>query len=177
MSKSLSQFSVMIVDDNRHMRALVFSILRAFGIQRIKEMADGESALREVEAIEPDLVITDWNMEPMDGLSLVKSVRSASSDAVRYVPILMLTGHAETEKVKAARDSGVHEFMVKPVAAKDLYTRMLMIAENPRPFIKTEEYFGPDRRRRDMGPPADIDERRKDVTEADALSPEEALAS
>ena len=66
-----------------------------------------------------------------------------------FVPIVMLTGHTELVKVIEARDSGVHEFLAKPISARSLYARIRIIIEKPREFIKTKSYFGPDRRRND----------------------------
>lgn len=176
-----AQLGVMIVDDNRHMRALLCSIMHALGIIRIKEVGDGETALSEIGTFEPDLVITDWHMEPMDGTALVKAIRHSSEDSVRYVPIIMLSGHSDAVRVQEARDCGVHDFLTKPVSAKSLLARLIAIIENPRPFIKTEHYFGPDRRRQDIGPPDDIEERRTGNAAAPAekgeLTPEEVLAS
>ena len=59
----------------------------------------------------------------------------------------MLTGHSEKKRVVSARDAGITEFMAKPISAKALYQRILNVVANPRPFIKTKNYFGPDRRR------------------------------
>jgi two-component system, chemotaxis family, chemotaxis protein CheY len=59
----------------------------------------------------------------------------------------MLTGHSEKKRVTAARDAGITEFMAKPISAKALYQRILNVVVNPRPFVKTKTYFGPDRRR------------------------------
>jgi DNA-binding response OmpR family regulator len=59
----------------------------------------------------------------------------------------MLTGHSEKKRVVAARDAGVTEFLAKPISAKGLYQRIVNVVANPRPFIKTKTYFGPDRRR------------------------------
>ena len=87
----LSKQSVMIVDDNRYMRAILCSIFRALSIKDLKEVGDGETALLEVKSFEPTLVVTDWHMEPMDGIALVKSIRHSASSSVKYVPIIMLT--------------------------------------------------------------------------------------
>jgi DNA-binding NtrC family response regulator len=59
----------------------------------------------------------------------------------------MITGHTEMDRVTAARDAGVTEFLAKPISAKGLYQRIVSVVANPRPFIKTNNYFGPDRRR------------------------------
>jgi two-component system, chemotaxis family, chemotaxis protein CheY len=176
-----SQLGVMIVDDNRHMRSLLCSIMHALGIKRMKEVADGESALTEIGAFEPDIVLTDWHMEPMDGITLVKTIRHSPDDLVRYVPIIMLSGHSDMVRVREARDCGVHEFLTKPVSAQSLLARVITIIENPRPFIKTEQYFGPDRRRQDIGAPSDVEDRRNGSEAAAAdtaeLSSDELLAS
>jgi len=173
-----SQLGVMIVDDNRHMRALLCSIMHALGIKRLKDVGDGESALTEIGAFEPDILITDWHMEPMDGTTLVKTIRHSSEDLVRYVPIIMLSGHSDMQRVREARDSGVNEFLTKPVSAKSLLARLITIIENPRPFIKTEMYFGPDRRRQDIGAPDNEKDRRVGaaaMSDKAVMSPEEVL--
>jgi len=153
----------MIVDDNRHMRALLCSIFRALGITNLKEVGDGETALMEVEAFEPTLVVTDWQMEPMDGISLVKNIRHSASSSVKYVPIIMLTGHSEMGRVVEARDAGVTEFLAKPVSADKVYHRLQQIIERPRTFIKTRRYTGPDRRRKAVDYTGK--ERRKDAND------------
>ncbi|MDE0795526.1 MAG: response regulator [Alphaproteobacteria bacterium] len=100
-------------------------------------MGDGESALADISAFEPDIMITDWHMEPMDGTTLVKTLRHSSVDTIRYLPIIMLLGHSDTVRVREARDCGVHDFLTKPVSAKSLLARLTKIIEHPPPFIKT----------------------------------------
>src|SRR5208337_975117 len=95
----------------------------------------------------PDIVITDWAMPIFDGLELTQMIRQQGANANPYVPIVMLTGHSEKKRVIAARDAGVTEFLAKPISAKALYQRILNTIINPRPFIKSKSYFGPDRRR------------------------------
>jgi len=158
------QLGVMIVDDNHHMRALLCSIMHALGIKRMKEIGDGETALAEIGAFEPDILITDWHMEPMADTTLVKTIRHSSEDLIRYMLIIMLSGHSDILRVRGVRDCGVHEFLTKPVSAKSLLARLITIIEQPRPFIKTEHYFGPDRRRQYIGPPAGETDRRSDAT-------------
>jgi DNA-binding response OmpR family regulator len=74
-------------------------------------------------------------------------IRQPGANANPYVPIIMLTGHSEKKRVVSARDAGITEFLAKPISAKALYERILNVVANPRPFIKTKSYFGPDRRR------------------------------
>jgi DNA-binding response OmpR family regulator len=74
-------------------------------------------------------------------------IRQPGGNANPYVPIIMVTGHSERKRVTTARDAGVTEFITKPISATSLYRRILNVIANPRPFIKTDTYFGPDRRR------------------------------
>src|SRR5262249_59876425 len=81
------------------------------------------------------------------GLERPQMIRHPGANQKPYVPIIMLTGHSEKKRVIASRDAGITEFLAKPISAKALYQRVLNIVANPRPFIRTKSYFGPDRRR------------------------------
>ena len=159
---NLGRLNILIVDDNRNMRRLLQSILRALGVKDVLEVQDVPAALLEMKNNIVDLIITDWHMQPSDGLDLVRSVRNGQDSPNPYVPIVMLTGHTELHRVCEARDAGVNEFLAKPISASSLYSRITSIIENPRPFIRTRTYFGPCRRRRDLGPPKGMKERRRD---------------
>ena len=98
-------------------------------------------------------------MEPLNGIDLVKNIRSRQETTLAFLPIIMLTGHSEAERVTQARDVGVNEYVIKPFSAQGLFTRIQAVIERPRPFVKVEGYFGPDRRRKDLG--FEGDERRK----------------
>ncbi len=138
----------MIVDDNKHMRSMVRNILRSFGILNIVDAPDGASAYKLLLDFPADVIVCDWQMKPMNGLEFTKMVRTAEDSPCPFVSIIMLTGHTEISKVVEARDSGVNEFLAKPVSAKKLYSRLETIIERPRPFVRAGEYFGPDRRRK-----------------------------
>src|SRR5205823_14512333 len=99
----------------------------------------------------PDIVLVDWAMLIFDGIELAGMIRQPGANSNPYVPIIMLTGHSEKRRVTSARDAGITEFLAKPVSAKALYQRILNVVANPRPFIKTKSYFGPDRRRNTSG--------------------------
>jgi DNA-binding response OmpR family regulator len=86
-------------------------------------------------------------MPIFDGIELTQMIRQPGANANPFVPIIMLTGHSEKRRVTAARDAGVTEFLAKPLSAKALYERIVSVVINPRPFVRTKTYFGPDRRR------------------------------
>jgi DNA-binding response OmpR family regulator len=97
----------------------------------------------------------------MDGLTFTKKVRTDPNSPNPYVPIIMLTGHTETARVMEARDAGINMFLAKPISVKALSERLALMIDNPARFVRTPTYFGPDRRRKDVGPPKGMPERRK----------------
>ena len=145
---NLKQLSFMTVDDNAHMCALVKSILIALGVKNVMDASNGEEAFKKLRLFSADIVICDWNMEPMDGIDFTKKIRNSNESPNVFVPIIMLTGHTEMKRVVEARNAGINEFLAKPISVKSLYSRIRSIIEKPRPFIRVDQYFGPDRRRR-----------------------------
>ncbi len=137
----------LVVDDNAHMRRIVRTLLHSFGAREVHEAEDGAAGLEAFSHFMPDIVITDWAMPIFDGMELTGMIRQPGANANPYVPIIMLTGHSEKKRVLQARDAGVTEFLAKPISAKALYQRILNVVINPRPFVKTRTFFGPDRRR------------------------------
>ena len=146
-SVDFASLAVLIVDDNRHMRTVVRTILEAMGIKQIREAADGADALQKFALFPADLIICDRVMQPMDGVELVQRVRTGAESPNPYVPIIMLTAHTEVARIVEARNAGVHEVLAKPISAKALAERIAALFENPRPFIRSAAYFGPTQRR------------------------------
>ena len=128
------------------MRRIVRTILNAFGIRRVQEVATAQEALAQIAAFEPDIAIVDFLMPGMDGLEFVRTVRAGSVDPL--LPIIMLTGSSTSHLVVSARDAGVTEFIAKPVKPEALRRKINEIALHPRNFIRSGSFFGPDRRRR-----------------------------
>ncbi len=137
----------LVVDDNAHMRRILRTLLHSFGTREVYEAEDGASGLEAFMHFIPDIVILDWVMPIFDGLELTQMIRQPGANPNPYVAVVMLTGHSEKKRVVAARDAGVTEFLAKPISAKALYQRIINIVVNPRPFVRTRSYFGPDRRR------------------------------
>jgi CheY-like chemotaxis protein len=137
----------LVCDDNAHMRRILRTLLHSFGAREVYEAEDGATALEMFTHYVPDIVILDWAMPIFDGIELTQMIRQPDSKGNPFAPIIMLTGHSEKRRVTVARDAGVTEFLAKPISAKGLYQRILNVVVSPRPFIKTKNYFGPDRRR------------------------------
>ena len=137
----------LVVDDNPHMRRILRALLLGFGSRDVHEAENGAAGLEAFNKFTPDIVIMDWAMPVFDGLEFARMVRQPDTNASPFTPIIMLTGHSERRRVTAARDAGVTEVMVKPISAKGLHQRIVNVIANPRRFIRTTGYFGPDRRR------------------------------
>ncbi len=148
MSTALSALRVLLVDDNQHMRSIVAAVLAGVGVSQVHECWDGAEALDALRQWPADVAIVDFQMSPLDGVEFTRLVRNAADSPNPFLPIIMLTGHAERTRVEEARDAGVTEFVVKPVTARAVLDRINSVILRPRSFVRTSEYFGPDRRRR-----------------------------
>ncbi len=123
-------------------------ILRALGCRDYFQAEDGTQAIQVMRSQEVDIVITDWMMQPMDGVTFIREVRNAPDSPNRFVPIIMVTGHTTKRQVGEARDAGVNEFLAKPITGRGVLDRIRRVIDADRSFVKSETYFGPDRRRR-----------------------------
>lgn len=148
MPLNLANLSLLIVEDNQHMRQLIVSVLKALGIVRIYQAGSGDRALQIIRAEKPDIILTDWQMEPMDGLELTRRIRADPKSPCRLSPIILMTGYSAHTRVMRARDTGVTEFLVKPFTAGALAKRIAHVINMPRDFIAAPAYTGPDRRRK-----------------------------
>ncbi len=142
------RLKVLVVDDNPHMRKLVVTILQAFGVIQIYEADNGDRAWTILRESNPDVLVLDWVMEGMSGLDLIQMIRSNPASPNPFVPVVMLTGYTSLDHVRQARDAGVNEFIAKPVSVKTMMSRLVAVIEHPRPYVRTNGYFGPCRRRR-----------------------------
>lgn len=143
----LSGLSALVVDDVHATRAIIRGLLRAYGVTDIIDAKCGLQALQILATQRRNLVITDLAMQPIDGLELTKRIRHPGTIADPYIPILMISGHADAKSVKAALQAGVTEYIVKPISPITFYERLVAVVERPRPLIRLNSYFGPDRRR------------------------------
>jgi two-component system chemotaxis response regulator CheY len=142
-----SRLSFLVIDDNTHMRQILRTLLHGFGARNVHEAPDGATGLDAYVHYAPDIVILDWSMPIFDGLELTQMIRQPDAMINPCVPIILITGHTEQHRIMAARNAGVTEILAKPVSAKGLYQRIANVVLNPRPFLRTRDFFGPDRRR------------------------------
>jgi len=148
MAYDLSQLKVLVVDSNRQSYQILLSILAAMRVEQVHSVETIKEAARELRNWSPDLVITELQVDDEDALEFFRRVRQGDNESDPFVPVILLTGRTEVARIREARDTGVNEILAKPVAAAGLYDRIVEIIENPRPFVRTKSFFGPDRRRR-----------------------------
>ena len=149
MSVSLSRVRFLIVDDNTHAVNLVKAMLRGFGADQLYDAQTVDAAQRRMKITPCDIVILDYMLGAEEGVTFARWLRNDPDSPAPYTPIILLTGHADRPKIVAARDAGVNEFCVKPVTPADLMKRISWVIDRARPFVRSQTYFGPDRRRHD----------------------------
>jgi CheY-like chemotaxis protein len=145
---NIERVNFLIIEDNKHMSVMIKTLLGAFGVRSIVEANDGADAFKIFKHFPADIIICDWMMQPLDGIDFVRMVRTSPDSPNPLVPIIMLIGHTEMHRVTEARDCGVNEFLAKPISAKKLFSRIQAIIDSGRQFIKSKNFFGPDRRRK-----------------------------
>lgn len=113
---------ILVVDDYATMRRIMKNLLIQLGFRNVSEAVDGGDALGKLRIKAAGLVISDWNMEPMTGLQLLKEVRSDAK--LKDLPFIMVTAESKTDNVVAAKQAGVSNYIVKPFNAETLKTKM-----------------------------------------------------
>ena len=116
---------ILVVDDYATMRRIVRNLLTQIGYTDIDEAGDGVSALAKLRESKFGLIISDWNMEPMTGLQLLKEIRADAKLAA--TPFIMVTAESKTENVIAAKQAGVNNYIVKPFNAETLKKKIAAV--------------------------------------------------
>ena len=122
MSAITLNMSILIVDDYKTMLRIIGNLLKQLGFNNVDEATDGSAALQKLRAKEYGLVISDWNMEPMSGIDLLKEVRA--DNKLQGLPFIMITAESKTENVVAAKEAGVNNYIVKPFNAATLKEKL-----------------------------------------------------
>ena len=158
LAARLASTKVLVVDDEYYMRKVVRTLLMSIGVRTIYEAHDGPAGLEHIRRTAPDVVIVDWQMPGLDGAGFVRMVRSPETFPFPDVPIIMLTGHGERSRVIEAVQIGVNEFLLKPVSSKSLQDRLVAVLTNPRPMVRSGDYYGAAPRKLMPGIHADDDQ-------------------
>ena len=121
-----AELTVLVVDDEQFMRQLISLVLKEIGITKIVEARDGAHGLNTLAREEetPDIIICDLEMPGIDGFEFVKKLRAAKNPKFKDLPVLIVTGHADSENVVSAVQAGIHGYVVKPVSRNILEQRI-----------------------------------------------------
>jgi two-component system, chemotaxis family, chemotaxis protein CheY len=138
--------SFVLVDPNPHSSTIIHGILRGFGAHRIIEARTAMDAIQALNDQKIDMMMVEPSLENGKGLAFIRSMRQDANNPFRTIPILVVTGDTRPSVIKAARDCGANMVIAKPMSPASLYERLTWVAFNPRTFVETKTYFGPDRR-------------------------------
>jgi two-component system chemotaxis response regulator CheY len=119
---------ILIVDDYKTMLRIVRNLLKQLGFDNVEEATDGSSALAKLRDKPYGLVISDWNMEPMTGIQLLREVRADAK--LKALPFIMVTAESKSENVIVAREAGVSNYIVKPFNAATLKQKLATVLGN-----------------------------------------------
>jgi two-component system, chemotaxis family, chemotaxis protein CheY len=159
---NLRDLVILVADPSSYMSMLIHSMLRGFGSNKVLEARSSTNVLQVLTNQKIDILICDSRLPPHGGLPLTRAIRRKQDNANRTIPILVMTSDGRETTVKLARDAGANMVIAKPMSPGSLYDRLAWIAFNPRQFVDTPTYFGPDRRFKIEGYPGGVGRRKGD---------------
>jgi len=159
-SYDISGLNILILEKHLLMRNLMKQVFHTFKVSSVYITDDPLEAYESALQTTPDLILSDWSHD-LDGIDFLHRMRLSADSPDPFVPIIVVTAKSTLKNVFEARDAGMTEFLAKPVSAQTIYNRICATIEQNRPFVRTNSFFGPDRRRRKgtFGGP----ERRRDM--------------
>jgi two-component system chemotaxis response regulator CheY len=116
---------ILIVDDYKTMLRIIRNLLQQIGFTEIDEATDGAAALDRIRSRSYQLVLTDWNMQPMTGLELLKKVRE--QEQTKKLPVILVTAESKAENIVAAKQAGVNNYIIKPFTAEVLKSKLVSV--------------------------------------------------
>lgn len=152
----------LVADSNPYFSKIVVGLLRSFGATSVAEVRNSYDAIRMLNGQKVDILLCDDKLPPHGGLQVTHAIRRKTDNENRNVPILIMAGNTRESIIKIARDAGANMVIAKPLSPTSLYDRLTWIAFNPRQFIDTSTYYGPDRRFKNEGGPGGVSRRKGD---------------
>jgi CheY-like chemotaxis protein len=153
---------ILIADPSPYLCMLAHGILRGFGANKVIEVRHSFGVLETLIGQRIDILLCDARLPPHGGLSLTRAIRRNTENENRTMPILIMSSDTREATVRNARDVGANMVVAKPMSPASLYDRLAWVAFNPRQFVDSETYFGPDRRFKIEGYPGGVGRRKGD---------------
>ncbi len=156
---NLRDLVILIADPSPYLGMLTQSMLRGFGATKVFDVRSSIAVMKTLTGQKVDILLCDARLPPHGGLNLTLAIRRNTSNENRTLPILVMCNNAHVSTVKQARDAGANMVVAKPMSPSSLYDRLTWMAFNPRKFVDTATYFGPDRRFKIEGYPNGVGRR------------------
>jgi CheY-like chemotaxis protein len=150
---NLKNIVALIVDRDPYATGLVAQMLRGFGISTIMTAANGVEAKALLAQHCPEITFIEGELPDMAAGELINWVRRNPNKALRFLPIIVLSGYTQLRLISEARDAGAHLVVRKPISPQTLFDRLVWVADFDRPFLESPTYAGPDRRFHTAPPP------------------------
>ena len=173
---NLKNVAGLLVDRDAFTRGLVAQMLRGFGIEKLMIAGTGGEAKTMIGSNCPDICFVEGALEDMSTAEFIGWIRRQTSQALRFMPVIVLTGYTQLRLIAAARDGGAHIVVRKPISPQTLFDRINWVARVSRPFLETPGYIGPDRRFHSIDPPDEKWKRATDVPSQAAAPKTEVTA-
>lgn len=161
-SLNLKGLLFLVADSNAYFSRIAVGLLRSFGANSVAEVRNSYDAIRMLNGQKIDILLCDDKLPPHGGLQVTHAIRRKSDNENRIVPILIMAGDTRESMIEIARDAGANMVIAKPMSPTSLYDRLTWIAFNPRQYIATTTYYGPDRRFKVEGYPSGVGRRKDD---------------
>jgi CheY-like chemotaxis protein len=161
---NLAHTTVLLIDDQPTSLDMLGSIVQSFGCKEQIKCASAPAAVELLARRAVDLILIDCIMPDMDGYEFVRWLRRDAPTPTRYVPVIMILGHASQARVQQGRDCGASFMVAKPLSPSLLLKRIIWLGGEDRDFVEADHYVGPDRRVRNYGPPDGDGRRESDLS-------------
>ena len=143
---NLRDLVILVADPSSYISMLIHGMLRGFGSNKILEVRNSNGVLQTLMGQKIDIMICDMHLPPHGGLSLTRAIRGKTDNEHRTMPILCMSSDSREATIKRARDAGANMVITKPLSPKSLYSRLVWVTFDPRGYVETPTYYGPDRR-------------------------------
>ena len=173
---NLESAVTMVVDDSTFALELTTQALLGFGIKTRYVCHNATEAMSILQDSDIDLLVVDADMPGTSGYELVRWLRRANLEPNSFVPVILMAPHVRRKNLDEARNCGANFVVTKPFSATTLLERVVWVARDQRPFLTIGDYFGPDRRFRELKP-KDGEERRSDKIKLAQMQAEKVTAA
>jgi len=137
----IEQLDVVVVEDSKPMQTIIRAVLYSLGVARVRVFETVELALESILSEPPNVIFTDWRMQPMSGYQLLRIVRHKHMEPLCFIPIVFITAWGTRALVNKALRSGAHMVMVKPISPSVIHDRIKWLLQDNRPLILERSGF------------------------------------